>query len=52
MELVLLFKVEFWRVNFWRLLANPPNPPKYSPTKILCYTVLNVHWCLAIVFMA
>ena len=39
MELALLFKVEFWRVNFWQLLLSPPNPPKYSPTKILRYTV-------------
>ena len=40
MEIALLFKMEFWRVNFWRLLVSPPNPPKYPPTKILHYTVL------------
>ena len=41
MELALLLKVEFWRVNFWRLLASPP---KYFPTKTLCCTVpVNVH---------
>ena len=44
MELALLFKVEFWRVNFWRLLVSPPNPPKYSPTKILRYTVTRLTW--------
>ena len=41
MEIALLLKMEFWRVNFWRLLASPPNPPKYSPTKILRYTVIE-----------
>ena len=47
MELALLFKVEFWRVNFWRLLVSPPNPPKYSPTKILRYTVFSNEMALS-----
>ena len=37
LKLALLLKVETWRVNIWRLLANPP---KYSPSKILRYKVI------------
>ena len=33
--------VKIWMVKFWRLQENPPNPPKYSPSKILCYTVAS-----------
>ena len=36
----------FWRVQFWRLQANPPKLPKFPPSKILCYMVCNSQ-CIA-----
>jgi len=30
----------FWRIKFWQIGNELPNPPKFSPTKVLCYMVI------------
>ena len=32
----------FWRIKLWRIGNEPPNPPKFSPAKVLCYTVEHI----------
>ena len=32
----------FWQIKLWRIGNEPPNPPKFSPTKVLCYMVITV----------
>ena len=29
----------FWQIKLWQIGNEPPNPPKFSPAKVLCYTV-------------
>ena len=29
-----------WRIKFWQIGYQPPNPPKFSPANVLCYAVL------------
>jgi len=29
----------FWRIKLWWIGKEPPNPPKFSPAKVLCYMV-------------
>ena len=28
-----------WWIKLWRIGYQPPNPPKFSPANVLCYTV-------------
>ena len=30
----------FWQIKLWRIGNGPPNPPKFSPAKVLCCTVV------------
>ena len=36
----------FWRIKLWRIGNEPPNPPKFSPTKVLCYMVNITQACV------
>ena len=29
----------FWQIKLWRIGNKLPNPPKFSPAKVLCYTI-------------
>ena len=33
----------FWLIKLWQIGNESPNPPKFSPVKVLCYTV---YWTL------
>ena len=30
----------FWRIKLWQIGNEPPNSPKFSPAKVLCYMVV------------
>ena len=30
-----------WRIKLWQIGYQPPNPPKFSPANVLCYTVAS-----------
>ena len=32
-----MVKQKYWRIKLWRVGYQPPNPPLFSTTKILCY---------------
>ena len=34
-----IVNLEFGTVKYWQMMFISPNLPKFSPTKILCYTV-------------
>ena len=31
----------FWQIKLWQIGNELPNQPKFSPAKVLCYTVAN-----------
>ena len=32
----------FWWIKLWRIGNEPPNLPKFSPAKVLCYMVSHL----------
>ena len=34
-------EIKGWRIKLWRIGYQLPNPPKFSPANVLCYTVIN-----------
>jgi len=44
----------FWRIKLWRIGNEPPNLPKFSSAKVLCYTVnsLCIHMYVMLITFA
>ena len=32
---------KYWQIKLWQICYELPNPPMFSPTKVLYYTVIN-----------